>query len=1439
VLELTGANFGVNNLRLYVDGILFAQRFYSDVNPLLDVNDFLTGTNHTALFFNCPTYFGLDRPVTVAVRGLFAQSSVNISYLAPVVSGVIVHQIDGSKSPVYNGAVGIQLPPSAFNASSTVTFSRRRSLSSPPPATTTSYGFWDTVNTSMPCESKYTLPKVFWTTRTQIAPNGDYIRTYAHYDNGTGQCAGVDFAIGAEYWVRVTGRFLDLGVSPVFPCGGRTFSDDVQAVEATPWTADAVDALTGLCPCLGATWQMGVSVDVSACLSATCPMLSRKYVGPSTTFGTYAISDSTDIYMSTTDATLDQAETRQFFSFPDMPTASTVDPLAVSTPQGPTDGCYLWESLTVYLARAQTIADANAVPLTSVPRLCLRIAVMELSGSDFGTDNLAIANGFRVFFINDDTGDSYEASTTTSPGSHGQLCPSTSCVQTDDNVAFWIPYGLGKGLRIELMVGNQVTSANVRFSYEGPQISEVNPGTVRLFDVFGKANGDFVSVQGTNFGTKPTNATVFFNGRPCLNAAWQSGVLSDDAGESYITCQTQNDVVGPQAVMLCVAEQVSVSKLYRSDGPVLLAGESIHAWDAGASGTDVVTFHQELRSMSITRCSVGTAGGLYQLCAACPVGAVCGNGSFSSPLAAQSFFASELPLYNDDNTPNAIAQESCYVNQWNASVLADYPSLVVGDTCTAFLACQPASACLGNNTCAPGYEYALYACLAARGYDTAQSYLNVTRDQAAATGNACGVSFNPYTYEYVGNDTACMGDVPMYSVCSVDNPENCAQCAVRADTDGYYGVCQCTEPPRCSLCTIREYFLLNDICQPCPSNPYLLISGLIIAAIAVALLGWFFQRKRVNMAFVTIGIDYFQILAIFATSQVVWPEVIQAIFNAMSVFNFNIDITAPECITPDLSYQSKWWAQMVLPLAVFGVLFIAWASYFGFKLVKRGRKSRTLNTHLSALVSTFIIAFYYLYLVLTKRALDVFNCNPIVNPATGLPTDPYTYTAFTSLSCDGGGRCRCGEPGGLQQQLAPWAIVFLVFYSGGFPVVIALILRMNSHLITQDQYLRAHGIGELRATNPDCYDVRKRYSKIYYQFKPRFATFWILVLLARKFWIAFASLIFRGAPSYQLAIILLILFASLVFQVLWRPFLSTGEKVETILELDAMAERSIQEPAFAVYREIQMRVEESIRLDLEHKRKDKQREHRKSWKSGKAIAAEARRKFNDPTAFQAARYFADLNTLEFMLLGASILICLAGIMFQASLTDDRAIVQGQKTAVTIILVIVVLLSLIYYFLFLVAELFPAVMTPAIEFLRDRCGGKRDEVNEELTYFDPNLNLAENPMFTRPKSGRVDTSALQQTLQAQLNELQRAELENQRLRDEIKIRKVQAQLDETDNQAPTLVLASATPTERREFAKEQLKDKVLQSHRKQRSITKSQGEDLVVRPAEEDEASEDV
>ena len=81
-----------------------------------------------------------------------------------------------------------------------------------------------------------------------------------------------------------------------------------------------------------------------------------------------------------------------------------------------------------------------------------------------------------------------------------------------------------------------------------------------------------------------------------------------------------------------------------------------------------------------------------------------------------------------------------------------------------------------------------------------------------------------------------------------------------------------------------------------------------------------------------------------------------------------------------------------------------------------------------------MLAMYYMYLMLTLRALQIFNCSPAE------PDDGWTYTGFTSLEC-AGGLCRCGDPRHLQDKLVFPAMIALLFYTLGLPLIIFIIIQ--------------------------------------------------------------------------------------------------------------------------------------------------------------------------------------------------------------------------------------------------------------------------------------------------------------------------------------------------------------------------------------------------------------
>ena len=82
-------------------------------------------------------------------------------------------------------------------------------------------------------------------------------------------------------------------------------------------------------------------------------------------------------------------------------------------------------------------------------------------------------------------------------------------------------------------------------------------------------------------------------------------------------------------------------------------------------------------------------------------------------------------------------------------------------------------------------------------------------------------------------------------------------------------------------------------------------------------------------------------------------------FHIFSVFNLNLEITAPECSIPDLGYQTKWFFIEALPLAASGIFLLLHVMLWFKKRCILGRKKKT-NTHVDTLIGMLLVMFYYL-----------------------------------------------------------------------------------------------------------------------------------------------------------------------------------------------------------------------------------------------------------------------------------------------------------------------------------------------------------------------------------------------------------------------------------------------------------------------------------------------
>ena len=152
------------------------------------------------------------------------------------------------------------------------------------------------------------------------------------------------------------------------------------------------------------------------------------------------------------------------------------------------------------------------------------------------------------------------------------------------------------------------------------------------------------------------------------------------------------------------------------------------------------------------------------------------------------------------------------------------------------------------------------------------------------------------------------------------------------------------------------------------------------------------------------------------------------------------------------------------------------------------------------MISLLLIMIYYTYLVVTRRAMQIFACNPLDSEDDG-----HLYTDFNHPEC----RyfiCRCGENDstnpdatvGVQQSLVMPSIIAFFVVTIGYPLFLGFLIRKNWTSIKTDQLLRAYEIGDTPKTSyGNVYATRVKFHKIYYHFKPG-KVYWILWIIARK-----------------------------------------------------------------------------------------------------------------------------------------------------------------------------------------------------------------------------------------------------------------------------------------------------------------------------------------------------
>jgi hypothetical protein len=131
--------------------------------------------------------------------------------------------------------------------------------------------------------------------------------------------------------------------------------------------------------------------------------------------------------------------------------------------------------------------------------------------------------------------------------------------------------------------------------------------------------------------------------------------------------------------------------------------------------------------------------------------------------------------------------------------------------------------------------------------------------------------------------------------------------------------------------------------------------------------------------------------------------------------------------------------------------------------------------------------------------------------------------------------------------MIPWALVCLVLYGVGIPVLFAVLLLRNRRAIVADQTMRVRGEGDVKDTNPN-FNVRRRFRKLYEDFQPN-RIGWKVLLILRKFLLASIAIMCAGNTELQAALTILVLFVAYVLHVNYKPFAPVASVSRELIKL--------------------------------------------------------------------------------------------------------------------------------------------------------------------------------------------------------------------------------------------------------------------------------------------------
>jgi hypothetical protein len=381
---------------------------------------------------------------------------------------------------------------------------------------------------------------------------------------------------------------------------------------------------------------------------------------------------------------------------------------------------------------------------------------------------------------------------------------------------------------------NATTNAAVQFSYYAPSVTGVHAvDASRGFPAIGNF---VVSIQGSSLTTSPE---VTVSGRPCPVVA--GTVVSTHAS---VNCTVPPNYGRRHPVVVTAANQRSPPYFFDYDPPVV------------RSVVAVIDRRDELGRGAYFDAKEGTEVII--------TGANFGDGDGSAEHGFITLNGTECvrPLFVRDNEVRCVLPRDQYVGfaplvvaTWNPALFnrSDPDGLQTSEPFFVYVECPTQYYGRVNETCATCPVEAV--CFGGSEEPFARAGF-FKQDRT--------------TYLECRPPQACVG--------GNDTSRQCRK--------GYSGLA-------CSECA-NAFYRLDVFCKPCPNLAWLLIVGFVVIVTLLLLVGVWLNQRRINLAALGIGVDFAQMVAMFVSLNFAWPKELQTLYSAMSVFNFNIQIAAPE-----------------------------------------------------------------------------------------------------------------------------------------------------------------------------------------------------------------------------------------------------------------------------------------------------------------------------------------------------------------------------------------------------------------------------------------------------------------------------------------------------------------------------------------------------------------